>query len=127
MIIEKKKKILVVDDAKPLRNALIEYLTNANYEVIEAKDGKEGVSMYKIHNPDLVLMDINMPKLNGVEALQKIKEYNHQARVIMVSKDDDYETIDDCKGFGAIEYIVKPFSMDVLLQAVYVALNWGNY
>lgn len=117
------KTILVVEDAKPLRTVYNEWLTKANYEVIEAKDGKEGVSMYKKSSPDLVLMDINMPKLNGVEALQQIIAFNQEARVIMVSKEDDYEIIDDCKGFGAIEYIVKPFSIDVLLQAVHVALD----
>lgn len=120
---EEMKTILIVDDAKPLREALIELLTNDLYEIIEAKDGKEGVAKFKEHNPNLVLLDINMPKLNGVEALQQIMAFNSLARVIMLSIEDDYEVIDDCKKIGALQYIVKPFSQDVLLQAVHVALS----
>lgn len=118
---EKKKKVLVVDDAKFIREFLVAQLSN-DYEVITAKDGKEGVDKFKNCCPDVVLLDINMPKLHGVEALQKMIAIDNQARVIMLSVEDSYEIIDDCKGFGAIDYIIKPFGMDSLLQALHVAL-----
>jgi two-component system response regulator DegU len=117
-----KKTILIVDDAKPFREGIMKLLTNDFCDTIGAKDGKEGVAMYKEHDPELVLLDINMPKLNGVDALQQIIKHNPQARVIMISNEDDNDVIDDCIGFGALKYIIKPFSEDVLLQAVHVAL-----
>jgi len=75
--------------------------------------------MYKEYKPDLVLLDINMPKMNGVEVLKQIIEFDNQARVIMVSIEDDNDTIDDCTKFGALKYITKPFSpgMKILKKA----------
>jgi CheY-like chemotaxis protein len=120
---DRKKTILIVDDAKFIREYMCEVLNNDNrYQAIAAKDGKEGVAMFKEHNPDLVLLDINMPKMNGVEALQKMIALDSQARIIMISSEDDYDVIDDCKKFGAIKYITKPFNQDGMLQDIHVAL-----
>ena len=119
---ERKKTVLVVDDAKFIREFLEAQLSN-DYNIITAKDGKEGVAMFKDCHPDAVLLDINMPKLHGVEALQQMISFNNQARIIMISIEDDYEIIDDCKAFGAIDYIIKPFSMDTLYLSLHVALH----
>lgn len=117
-----KKKILIVDDAKFIRSVLNKTLTENNYEVMEAKDGKQAVEMYKKDVYDLVLLDINMPKLNGVDALKKMIQINKDARIIMLSVEVDEDIIDDCISFGALNYISKPFSDDIILQAVHVAL-----
>lgn len=116
-----KKKILVVDDAKFIREFLTAQLIN-DYEVVTAKDGKEGVEKFKSNYPDVVILDINMPKLHGVDALRQMMEFNAQAKVIMLSVEDSYEVMDDCKAFGAVDYIIKPFSMDTLLQSIHVAV-----
>lgn len=116
-----RKTILIVDDAKFIREFLTKQLSN-DYEIITAKNGKEGVEKYKEKNPDVVLLDINMPKLHGVDALKCMLEINSQARIIMLSVEDDYEVIEDCKRFGAIDYIIKPFGMDSLYQSLYIAL-----
>lgn len=116
-----RKKVLVVDDAKFIRELLTAQLSN-DYDVITAKDGKEGVDKFKADCPDVVLLDINMPKLHGVDALQQMMEFNAQAKVIMLSVEDSYEVIEDCKDFGAVDYIIKPFSMDNVLQSIHVAI-----
>lgn len=117
----KKKKVLVVDDAKFIREFLFTQLSK-DYEVSLAKNGKEGVRMFKDIKPDVVLLDINMPKMHGVDALQQMILLNNQARIIMLSIEDSYEVIEDCKRYGAVDYIVKPFGMDSLYQALHMAL-----
>ena len=116
-----RKSILIVDDAKFMREFLTAQLSN-EYDIITAKNGKEGVSKYEESKPDVVLLDINMPKLHGVDALQRILKINNQAKVIMLSVEDSYEVIEDCKKYGAIDYIIKPFSMDNLYQSLHIAL-----
>lgn len=116
-----RKSILIVDDAKFMREFLTAQLSN-EYDIITAKNGKEGVSKYEESEPDVVLLDINMPKLHGVNALQRILKINNQAKVIMLSVEDSYEVIEDCKKYGAIDYIIKPFSMDNLYQSLHIAL-----
>lgn len=116
-----KKKILVVDDAKFIREILTGQLSN-DYEVITAEDGKEGVKMFTECCPDAVILDINMPRMHGVDALKQMMEKNPDARIIMLSVEDSTEIIDDCMNLGAKDYIVKPFGMDSLLQALHVAL-----
>ena len=102
-----KKKILIVDDAKFIRSVLNKTLTENNYEVMEAKDGKHAVEMYKKDVYDLVLLDINMPKLNGVDALKKMIQINKDARIIMLSVEVDEDIIDDCISFGALNRLEK--------------------
>lgn len=116
-----KKKVLVVDDAKFIREFLFSQLSK-EYEVSLAKNGKEGVQMFKNIKPDVVLLDINMPKMHGVDALQQMILLNNQARIIMLSIEDSYEIIEDCKRYGAVDYIVKPFGMDSLYLALHMAL-----
>lgn len=116
-----KKSVLIVDDAKFMREFLTTQLSK-EYDIITAKNGKEGVLKFKESEPDVVLLDINMPKLHGVDALQRMLEINNQAKIIMLSVEDSYEVIEDCKRYGAIDYIIKPFSMDSLYQALHIAL-----
>ena len=118
---EEKKKILVVDDAKFIREFLVGQLSN-DYEVITAEDGKKGVKIFTECCPDAVILDINMPKMHGIDALKQMVEKNPDARIIMLSVEDSMEIMDDCRNFGAMDYIVKPFGMDSLYQSLHVAL-----
>lgn len=72
--------------------------------------------------PDAVFLDINMPKLDGVNALQQMTEINDKASIIMLSAVDSQDVIDKCKGLGAADYILKPFGMEQLMQALHTAL-----
>ena len=119
---EGKKKVLIVDDAPFIRNVLTEWLA-AEYQILTAQDGEEGVEKFKRERFDAVLLDINMPKLSGVEALRQMQEINSQAKFIMVTAVDRQEVIDECKSLGALDYIMKPFGMNQILQALHAALD----
>ena len=118
---ENKKKVLVVDDAPFIRNFLAEQLSK-EYQIITAEDGEEGVETFKSECPDAVFLDINMPKLGGVDALRQMMEINSQSSIIMLTAVDRQEVIDECKSLGASDYIIKPFGMEQILQALHTAL-----
>ena len=119
---ENKKKVLVVDDAPFIRNYLAEQLSK-EYQIITAEDGEEGVETFKSECPDAVFLDINMPKLGGIDALRQMMEINSQSSIIMLTAVDRQEVIDECKSLGALDYIIKPFGMEHILQALHTSLN----
>ncbi|MCR5154738.1 MAG: response regulator [Lachnospiraceae bacterium] len=118
---DEKKKILVVEDAEFIRKFLSEQLKK-DYEVETANDGKDGVKKFREFHPDVVFMDINMPKMHGVDALKRIMEIDGEAKVAMLTVEDNPEVMEDCKRFGAFEYIIKPFAVDSIYQAIYMAI-----
>ena len=113
------KGILIVDDAAFMRMMIRDILKKEGYEVVgEAKDGKEAVELYRELSPALVLMDITMPVMDGIEALKKIKEFNPSAVVIMCSALGQSSMVIEAIGAGAKDYIIKPFQTDRVLEAV---------
>lgn len=103
------KKILVCDDTMFMRKLLREILVDNGYEVIgEAENGIAAIEKYNLLKPDLILMDITMPEMDGIAALNKIIEIDSKAKVIMCSA---------IKG-GAKDFIVKPFDNERVIQAV---------
>lgn len=114
-----KQKILIVDDAAFMRIKIKLALEKAGYEVVgEAENGLEGVSLYKELKPDLVTLDITMPIMTGIEALKEIKEFDKNARVLMVSAMGQEGFVKEAVLFGAKTFIVKPFSDDKLIKTV---------
>src|SRR4051812_27646553 len=101
-------KILIIDDERSIRNTLREILEYEKYEVSEAKDGEEGLEMLKKHNYDVVLCDIKMPKLDGLEVLEKAKEMGKEEQFIMVSAHGTIETAVEATKKGAYDFIQKP-------------------
>ncbi len=90
-------------------------------EVIEAPDGVEGVKAYQIHTPDLVTMDVNMPRADGIQALRAIMKINPKAKVVMVTSIEQKEIVRDAMKIGARDYVVKPFdrsSVSLVLNKV---------
>lgn len=116
-------KILIADDSEFMRNMVRHILLNQGlYEIYEASDGIECVKKYKENKPDLVLMDIMMPNKTGIEALKEIKNYDSNAKIIIVTalqKQNDF----DEKKFGICAYINKPFDNEVMIEAVNDALD----
>ncbi|WP_026771319.1 MULTISPECIES: response regulator [Sediminibacillus] len=111
--------ILVVDDAKFIRVTLAGILENGNHIVVgEAEDGDQAVEMYKRLSPDLVTMDITMPGKNGMEAMQEIKAFDSQAKVIMCSAMGQQKLVVEAIEKGAKDFIVKPFDENRVLEAV---------
>ena len=104
-------RILIVDDASFMRTVLKD-IVKANglaSQIIEAADGVEGVRNYQKYKPDLVTMDINMPKADGIQALRAIMKLDPGAKVVMVSSVEQKEIVQDAIRLGARDYVVKPF------------------
>lgn len=102
-------KILVVDDAAFMRMRCSKLLTEVGYEVIEASNGVEAVEKYKEVNPDGVLLDITMPKMDGIVTLQEIKKVDPVARVAMITAMGQKAMVTSALKEGAKDFVVKPF------------------
>lgn len=112
-------KILVVDDAAFMRMMIKDNLKKAGYsDFIEAGDGDEAVLKYKETMPDMVLLDITMPVKDGIQALQSIKQANPQAKVVMCSAMGQEGMVVEAIKLGALDFIVKPFKPERLIQTV---------
>jgi len=113
---------LIVDDEPDVRQLLYDFLTGKHYEVVLAADGLEAIDMVKREKPDLVLLDVVMPGMNGVEALHRIAEIAPPVRVIMVTANADIMLTSRLLAMGAVDYIPKPFDLEYLEQAVSIQL-----
>lgn len=118
-------KILIIDDERAIRNTLREILEYEKYEVDEAKDGEEGLDLLKKNEYDVVLCDIKMPKMDGLEVLEKAKELGKEGQFIMVSAHGTIETAVDATKKGAFDFIQKPPDLNRLLLTVKNALDRG--
>ncbi|WP_313568194.1 response regulator [Acetoanaerobium noterae] len=113
------KGILLVDDAAFMRMMLKDILVKNGYEVLgEAENGLKAVEKYKELNPDLVIMDITMPEMDGIEAVKEIKKINQSAAVIMCSAMGQQSMVIEAIQSGAKDFIVKPFQADRIIEAV---------
>lgn len=113
------KNILICDDAAFMRMMIKDILTKNGYNVAgEAENGAMAVDKYKEIKPDLVLMDITMPEMDGIQALKKIKESDPGAHVIMCSAMGQQAMVIESIQAGAKDFIVKPFQADRVLEAV---------
>ncbi len=115
--------ILIIDDEKAIRNVLKEILTNEGFTVDEASDGEEGFKKVYAGSFDLILCDIKMPKLDGLEFLQKINESGIDVPIIMISGHGNIETAIDAVKKGAFDYLSKPPDLNRLLITIRNALD----
>ncbi len=112
-------RVMVVDDIEMMRNALKDIIYEHNMELAaEAKDGKEAVSLFLERKPDVVLMDITMPRMNGIEALRRILELDREAKVIMCSALSGQKHILRAIQIGAGDFIVKPAHPKRVVSAI---------
>jgi two-component system chemotaxis response regulator CheY len=113
------KNILICDDAAFMRMMIKDILTKNGYNIAgEAENGKVAVDKYVETKPDLVMMDITMPEMDGIQALKKIKETDPGATVIMCSAMGQQAMVIESIQSGAKDFIVKPFQADRVLEAV---------
>jgi len=118
-------KILVIEDESAIRRVLIKILSEENdtYEVFEAEDGLAGIEMVKKEDYDLVLCDIKMPKMDGVEVLEAAKKIKPETPFVMISGHGDLDTAVNTMRLGAFDYISKPPDLNRLLNTVRNALD----
>ncbi len=117
-------KILTADDAAFMRKVIKDTLTKAGYtEIYEAEDGAIAVEKYNELKPDLVLMDITMPNMDGLEALKAIRAKDSGANVVMCSAMGQESMVMDAVRSGAKDFIVKPFKPDRVLKTVSTILG----
>lgn len=104
-------RILVVDDASFMRNVLKDIIKSNGLasEIFEAGDGIEGVKAFQKIKPDLVTMDVNMPRADGIQALRAILKIDPRAKVIMITSVEEKHIVQDAIKLGARDYVVKPF------------------
>ena len=111
-------KVLIVDDAEFARSRMIKALGNAGYSVVEAGNGVEAVSRYCSERPDVVLLDITMPEMDGLAALREIKTFDPEARVVMLTRMGQEIVVLEALEAGAIDYLVKPYETDRILATL---------
>ena len=116
---DKIKKILLVDDSPVSRRILKSCITRAEqYEFYEADDGPMALEIFKTHRPELTFMDINMPKMNGIDCLAEIRKINGQAVVVMCSAEINPETTKQSLAKGALMVIKKPPTKEFIQEAM---------
>lgn len=119
-------KILIIDDEKVIRSTLKEILEYENYQVSEAQDGEQGLKKIQEEEFDLVLCDVKMPKMDGLEVLEKVSELDKQPQFIMISAHGSIETAVEATKKGAFDFIPKPPDLNRLLLTVRNALDKKN-
>ena len=111
-------KILTVDDQMGIDSFFYEFFTARNYEVFNAQNGKEALKIVRKEKPRIILLDINMAGMDGIETLEKIREIDKDAIIIMVTGVKDEDVAKKAKELGADDYITKPLSLEYLDKVV---------
>ncbi len=120
-------RVLIADDAAFMREMLRDILQDGGFEVVaEAEDGEEAVNQYREHDPDLVTLDIVMPRKSGLDALAELLELDSGACIVMCSALGQEALVADALEKGAKEYVVKPFKPEQVLAALNRALKKSN-
>jgi two-component system, chemotaxis family, chemotaxis protein CheY len=120
-----RPKILIVDDSSLSRRTLRRILESAEYEVVEANDGMAALEVYFLEKPSLVLLDLVMKGMYGLDVLVKLREMDQQARVVVASADIQSSTRKMVDEAGALGFINKPFIAEQVISAVEAALTEG--
>ena len=118
------KTILIADDEIRMRRVIADYLHIKGYETLEAGDGVEALSLFESGRPDLILLDVMMPRMDGWEVCRHIRSKS-QVPIIMLTARSEED--DELQGFslGVDEYIAKPFSLKILLARIEAVFRWN--
>ncbi|MFV9510381.1 response regulator [Tepidibacillus sp. LV47] len=113
-----KKKVLIVDDQFGIRVLLYEVFGKEGYQTYQAANGKEALLIVQQVSPDIVLLDMKIPGMDGLEILKRIKKINRDIKVIMMTAYGELDMINEATKLGAITYITKPFDIDLIRSIV---------
>lgn len=120
---QKMKKILIVDDDKDMRGILSSLISSEGYETITAGDGRKALKEISAHSPDLVLLDIRLPEMDGMKVLEEIKKIDKNLPVIMLTAHEDVKGAVQAMKSGAFDYITKPFDNEEMVLNIKKALQ----
>ena len=115
---DEKRKVLIVDDDRDIVTIVSTILGGRGWDIKAAYNGREALEAVTLSKPDIILLDIMMPEMNGIEVLKRIKKIDADARIIMITAFGDVESYLDSMELGAYEYINKPFETDELLEMI---------
>ena len=116
-------RVLVVDDEPGARELLTEFVTAKGYEVITASNGEEALRRVKEDRPHLILLDVNMPRMSGLEVLRRVREIDQEVGVIMVTALHEEETGRQALTLGAFDYITKPLDLRYLERSLWTKIQ----
>jgi len=116
-------RVLVVDDEPDAVELLQEFLTAKGYEVLTASDGEEALRKVKEERPHVILLDVRMPRMNGLEVLKRVRAMDHEVGVIMVTAVNEEETGRQALQLGAFDYITKPLDFTYLERSLWVKIQ----
>jgi len=112
-------KVMIADDSDAIRLVLKDILSIGEHEVIgEATDGAESVDLYRQFNPEILLLDLAMPKKDGFTVVKEVIAYDPNAKIILITASDDQKVIQQCLEYGASSYISKPFDFNGVLKSI---------
>lgn len=114
----KKPLVLIVDDQPGIRRLLVEVLHEEGYAVMEAANGYDGLQKARDHHPALILMDMKMPGMDGIETLRELRRLGIGDRVIMMTAYGELDLVTEAKEIGAADYITKPFDIVALCDMI---------
>ena len=121
-----KKKVLIVDDQNGIRVLLMEVFSSEGYETFQASNGKLALEIVKNETPNLVLLDMKIPGMDGLEILKHIKAINKEIKVIMMTAYGELDMIKEATDHGALMHFTKPFDIDEMRMAVNLQLHGGE-
>ena len=117
-----EKRILVIDDEKEVCKLLEDFLTKEGFHVTTAFSAREGLEKLRQEKIEVILLDIRMPEMNGIEAIKRIREINKTVGIIMTTAVMDQKVAEEAMKLGASEYIVKPFDLNYLKNSLLVKI-----
>lgn len=110
--------ILYVEDEEMVRKSAVEYLERVAKEVLQAKDGKEAIGIWKEHKPDIIITDISMPRLNGIDMASYIRAHDKDVQIIIATAHSDTEYLLKAVELQLVKYLIKPITKDKLIGAL---------
>ncbi len=122
----KPKKILIVDDDESLRRVLEYNMTEEGYQVLSAENGKKGLEIFRDEGPDLIITDLQMPELGGIDFIRRIRALSPNAMVMVITAFGTVDTAVEAMKLGAFDYITKPFNREELKMVAKKALEMGD-
>ena len=111
-------KILVIDDELDLLSLLMGVLTDEGYQAFSAANGADGVRLNELENPDLIILDLRMPEMDGIETLRNIRKQDDKVKVVILTGYGSPDTIRDAADLNVSEYLSKPFDNEQLLRVI---------